>query len=142
MYGGADYLANQVNNATQAIGQAGSTFKPFTLAAALEAGKSLSTTYSGKNKTMVDKYEVVNYSGKSYGELITLLKATENSVNSAYVQAAKDVGLEKVVESAIRAGLPEETTGLEPNLAATLGTSRTQLTLPGHMQLLRLVGYK
>ena len=123
MYGGSDYLANQVNNATQAIGQAGSTFKPFTLAAALEAGKSLSTTYSGKNKTMVDNYEVVNYSGKSFGERITLLKATENSVNSAYVQAAKDVGLEKVVESAIRAGLPEKTTGLEPNLAATLGTS-------------------
>lgn len=123
MYGGADYLANQVNNATQAIGQAGSTFKPFTLAAALENGKTLSTTYSGKNKTVVDKYVVVNYSGKSYGERITLLKATENSVNSAYVEAAKEVGLEQVVEAAVRAGLPEDTTGLEPNLAATLGTS-------------------
>ena len=123
MYGGADYLANQVNNATQAIGQAGSTFKPFTLAAALESGKTLATTYSGKNNTMVGTYKVVNYSGKSFGDRITLLKATENSVNSAYVEAANEVGLEKVVESAIRAGLPEKTTGLEPNLAATLGTS-------------------
>lgn len=123
MYGGADYLVNQVNNATQAIGQAGSTFKPFTLAAALESGRTLATTYSGKNNTMVGNYKVVNYGGKSFGDRITLLKATENSVNSAYVQAANDIGLDKVVESAIRAGLPEKTTGLEPNLAATLGTS-------------------
>ena len=33
MYGGRDYLASPLNNATQAIGQAGSTFKPFALAA-------------------------------------------------------------------------------------------------------------
>ena len=36
MYGGKNFLTNQVNNATKAIGQAGSTFKPFALAAGIE----------------------------------------------------------------------------------------------------------
>jgi membrane peptidoglycan carboxypeptidase len=72
MYGGADYLANQLNNATQMIGQAGSTFKAFTLAAGIENGSSLSTAFSGKNKTKVDNYVVVNYGGQSFGDRVTL----------------------------------------------------------------------
>lgn len=123
IYGGADYLVNQFNNATQMIGQAGSTFKPFTLAAALENNITLATTFSGKNKTMVDNYEVVNYGGKSYGDQITLLKATENSVNSAYVELANLVGPEVVFEAAKRAGIPADSVGMEPNLAFTLGTT-------------------
>jgi len=123
MYGGADYLKNQLNNATQMIGQAGSTFKPFTLAAGIESGASLSTAFSGMNKTKVDNYVVVNYSGHSYGERVTLLKATENSINSAYVQLAESVGREVVLKSAIRAGIPADAVGMEPNLAFTLGTA-------------------
>ena len=123
MYGGADYLENQLNNATQMIGQAGSTFKPFTLAAGIESGLSLSTAFSGKNKTKVDNYEVVNYGGKSFGDRVTLLKATENSINSAYVELAESVGREVVLDSAIRAGIPADAVGMEPNLAFTLGTA-------------------
>jgi membrane peptidoglycan carboxypeptidase len=123
IYGGADYLKNQVNNATQMIGQAGSTFKPFTLAAALENNLSLSSAFSGNNHTKVDNYDVVNYSNESWGKRITLLKATEHSVNSAFVQCAKKVGLQTVMDSAVRAGIPADTLGLEPNLAFTLGTA-------------------
>lgn len=123
IYGGADYLTDQFNNATQAIGQGGSTFKPFTLAAALENNFSLSSVFSGMNKTKVGTYEVVNYGNNSYGEFITLLAATENSVNSAYVQLADQVGLENVYQAAIRAGIPETEVGMMPNLAFTLGTA-------------------
>lgn len=123
IYGGADYLENQFNNATQMIGQAGSTFKPFTLAAALENNVTLATTFSGMNKIMVDNYEVVNYGDKSFGEQITLLSATESSVNSAYVELANLVGREVVFEAAKRAGIPADTVGMEPNLAFTLGTT-------------------
>ncbi len=123
MYGGSDYLKNQFNNATQMIGQAGSTFKPFTLAAALENDITLATTFSGKNKTKVGTYEVVNYGDKSFGKRITLLKATENSVNSAYVELADKVGLETVFNAAKRAGIPADAVGMEPNLAFTLGTT-------------------
>lgn len=123
MYGGADYLENQLNNATQMIGQAGSTFKPFTLAAGIENGFSLSTAFSGKNKTKVDNYVVVNYGGQSYGDRVTLLKATESSINSAYVELAESIGRETTFEAAIRAGIPADAVGMEPNLAFTLGTA-------------------
>ena len=123
MYGGADYLENQFNNATQMIGQAGSTFKPFALAAGLENDVTLATTFSGLNKTMVGTYEVVNYGDKSFGDRITLLKATQDSVNSAYVELANTVGLETVFNAAKRAGIPADAVGMEPNLAFTLGTT-------------------
>jgi membrane peptidoglycan carboxypeptidase len=123
MYGGADYLENQLNNATQMIGQAGSTFKPFALAAGLENDVTLATTFSGKNKTMVGTYEVVNYGDKSFGKRITMLKATKDSVNSAYVELADAIGLETVFNAAKRAGIPEDAVGMEPNLAFTLGTA-------------------
>jgi len=123
MYGGADYLDNQLNNATQMIGQAGSTFKPFTLAAGIESGATLATAFSGKNKTKVDNYVVVNYGGQSYGDRVTLLKATESSINSAYVELAESIGREVTLEAAIRAGIPADAVGMEPNLAFTLGTA-------------------
>jgi membrane peptidoglycan carboxypeptidase len=123
MYGGADYLENQLNNATQMIGQAGSTFKPFALAAGLENDVTLATTFSGKNKTMVGTYEVINYGDKSFGDRITMLKATQDSVNSAYVELANTVGLETVFNAAKRAGIPADAVGMEPNLAFTLGTT-------------------
>lgn len=74
MYGGSDYLENQFNNATQMIGQAGSTFKPFALAAGLENGVTLATTFSGKNKTKVNDYVVVNYGDNSYGKRLLYLR--------------------------------------------------------------------
>ncbi len=123
MYGGADYLENQLNNATQMIGQAGSTFKAFTLAAGIESGSTLATAFSGKNKTKVDNYVVVNYGGQSFGDRVTLLKATESSINSAYVELAESIGRENVLEAAIRAGIPADAVGMEPNLAFTLGTA-------------------
>ena len=123
IYGGADYLKDQLNNATQAIGQAGSTFKPFTLAAALENGYNLNSKFSGRNGTYVQNYRVVNYGGESWKGDITLLNATEHSVNSAYVQCEDRVGVEKVLDSLIRGGIPAKTPGLIANLTLTLGSA-------------------
>ena len=47
MYGGANYLEDQFNNATMASQQAGSTFKPFGLAAATEDRIGLDTLWPG-----------------------------------------------------------------------------------------------
>jgi len=123
MYGGADFLKNQVNNATQAIGQAGSTFKAFTLAAAIENNISLATTFSGKNHTKVQGFDVINDMGQSYGDKITVLLGIEQSVNSVFIQIADRIGLQTAYQSALRAGIPSTTAGLEPNLAFTLGTA-------------------
>ena len=124
MYGGSDYLKRQRNAVTQDIAQAGSTFKPFALIAALEADISLQTKYSGKNLMTVPGFEkkVRNFNNDSFGK-ISLVDATAYSVNSVYAQLGQQVGPEAVKEVAIRAGLPEDTMGLEDNAANVLGTA-------------------
>ncbi len=123
MYGGADFLTNQVNNATQALGQAGSTFKPFTLAAALEQGVTLDSMWNGNNGVVVEGKPVVNYANESLGQ-ISLLTGTEQSVNSVYVALTSQIGPAKVVDAAVRAGIPADAAGLQPVvLNVTLGVA-------------------
>jgi membrane peptidoglycan carboxypeptidase len=122
IYGGADYLEDQLNNATQAIGQAGSTFKPFALAAGLEEGYTLDTLWNGDSGVMVGNYKVNNYGQRSWGE-VTLLQATEQSINTPFVELTNVIGPGKVVDMAIRSGIPAKTPALEPVLSLPLGTS-------------------
>jgi membrane peptidoglycan carboxypeptidase len=124
MYGGPDYLKRQRNAATQDIAQAGSSFKPFTLVAALEDDISLKTRFDGRNAQQFPGFErpVRNFGGSNYG-YIDLLKATASSVNTVYVALNDKVGPDKTMDAAVRAGLPKDTNGLQPNLANVLGTS-------------------
>ncbi len=122
MYGGEDYVTSPVNNATQAIGQAGSTFKPFALAAAIEDGIGLDSTWNGNTRVTIDDYVVNNYGDRSWGR-ISLLKATEQSVNSAYVAVSQEVGYDAVVDAAQRAGIPQGTPALEPVRSVALGVA-------------------
>jgi membrane peptidoglycan carboxypeptidase len=52
-----------------------------------------------------------------------LLSATENSVNSAFVQCADRIGTDIVLDAVKRAGIPESTAGLNSGLTLTLGTA-------------------
>ena len=54
LYGGEDYLTSQVNTSTDAIAQAGSTFKPFALVAALENGWSLGSGYPATSPMTIE----------------------------------------------------------------------------------------
>jgi len=65
---------------------------------------------------------VKNFGNENFGD-ITITTATEHSVNTVYAQIARDVGPDKVVDVAVRAGLPENTSGLEANPANVLGTA-------------------
>jgi len=124
MYGGADYLERQRNAVTQDIAQAGSTFKPFALIAALEDGVSLKTRFSGRSPMTVPGFDnkVHNFGNQSFGT-IDLVSATANSVNTVYAQLGHQIGPESVKDVAIRAGLPQDTMGLEANPANVLGTA-------------------
>jgi membrane peptidoglycan carboxypeptidase len=111
MYGGQDYLKYQFNAATQGITSGGSSFKAFALIAALEQGIPLSSVWNGDSPKVYDDgigrpYPVNNYGGESWGNL-SLLTATEKSVNTIYVPLGMKAGLEKVVDVARRAGIPE-----------------------------------
>ena len=131
IYGGPDFQENQYNNATQARGQAGSTFKPFGLAAGLGNGIGLDTRYSGASPMDIQGYDIENYGNTSYGR-VTMLYATEQSINTPYVQMNAKIGGDKTKQSLIAAGLPEDTPGLNDDITNVLGAaSPTPLEVAG-----------
>ena len=110
MYGGDDYVVRQLNDATQSIALAGSTFKPFALIASLEAGIPLTSMWNGDSPQTFDDlgrpYEVSNYGSEGWGQ-VDLLTATQHSINTVFVPLGMKAGLDKVVDVARRAGIPE-----------------------------------
>ena len=88
-YAGQNYLDSQLNWA-RVGGSPGSSFKPFALAAGLKEGFALKDTFDGNAPFVLPDGggEVGNQGegkGQSYGSAISLITATENSVNTAYV---------------------------------------------------------
>ena len=125
LYGGRDYLERQLNDATQSITQAGSTFKPFAIVAALEKGIPLTSMWNGDSPQTFDDlgkpYEVFNYGNNGWGQ-VDLMTATKHSINTVFVPLGIDVGPDKVVDVARRAGIPE-TVAMMPTPSFVLGTS-------------------
>jgi membrane peptidoglycan carboxypeptidase len=123
MYGGRDYLKRQFNDATQAKLQPGSTFKPFALAAALEHGVSLESRFAGNSPfKLPDGDKVSNEFNRDYGKYVDLIKATRDSINTAYVDMTINaISPNDVVDAAVRAGLPPDTPGLERHAKVSLG---------------------
>ena len=125
LYGGKDYLVRQLNDATQSIALAGSTFKPFALAGGLEAGIPLTSMWNGDSPQVFDDagkpYEVNNYGDEGWGQ-IDLLTATAHSVNTIYVPLGIKVGPDKVVDVARRAGIPDSV-AMMPTPSVVLGAA-------------------
>jgi membrane peptidoglycan carboxypeptidase len=125
LYGGRDYLERQLNDATQSITQAGSTFKPFAIIAALEKGIPLTSMWNGDSPQTFDDlgkpYEVFNYGNNGWGQ-VDLMTATKHSINTIFVPLGINVGPDKVVDVARRAGIPD-TVAMMPTPSFVLGTS-------------------
>ncbi|MGH2724734.1 MAG: transglycosylase domain-containing protein [Actinomycetota bacterium] len=122
MVGGRNFKRSEVNLATGQGGsgrQAGSAFKPFVLATALEEGISQYRVYPAPGSTTIGDWSVSNYSGGSYGSL-SVRSATINSVNTVYAQLIMDVGPADVVRQAHRMGIHSF---LHADGPLTLGTS-------------------
>ena len=125
LYGGRDYVKRQLNDATQSIALAGSTFKPFALAAALESGIPLTSMWNGDTPQTFDDagkpYIVNNYGGEGWGQ-IDLMTATAHSVNTVYVPLGIKAGPDKVVDVARRAGIPDSV-AMMPTPSVVLGAA-------------------
>jgi len=125
LYGGRDYLERQLNDATQSIALAGSTFKPFALIAALEAGIPLTSMWNGDSPQTFDDlgkpYIVSNYGDEGWGQ-IDLLGATQHSINTIFVPLGMKAGMDKVVDAARRAGIPENV-AMIPTPSVVLGVA-------------------
>ena len=135
LVGGRDYQVSQYNRATLARRQPGSAFKPFVYATALTVHEGRAFTAA----TFLDDSPLTmniggtpwsprNYEDRYLGR-VTLREALEQSLNSATVRLAHDVGLPLVVERARAFGL---TGALEPVPSMVLGAFEvTPLELAG-----------
>ena len=125
MYGGADAVNQSFNDAIDATPQAGSTVKPFTLTAAFENDISLKSRFWGDSPLEDPTLgKPVNNEGDTdYGRYVDLLYATENSINTAFVDLTLQLGPAKVMDAMVRAGIPDDAPGLKPDGRITLGTS-------------------
>jgi penicillin-binding protein 1A len=117
----------QFNLASQGHRQAGSAFKPFTLAAALEHGISLYSYYSGPSAMTIPDlrcatgdtlWDVHNNADEAEGTM-NLIDATANSVNTIFAQLVTQVGPDAVVRMAHRLGIESN---LKQVCSITLGT--------------------
>ncbi|MDP1852203.1 MAG: transglycosylase domain-containing protein [Candidatus Planktophila sp.] len=125
LYGGRDYLARQLSDATQSIALAGSTFKPFAIIAALEQGIPLTSMWNGDSPQTFDNagkpYEVSNYGNESWGQ-ISLLFATQHSVNTVFVPLGIKIGPNAFIDVARRAGIPDSV-AMMPTPSVVLGVA-------------------
>ncbi len=121
--------------------QAGSTFKPFVLGAALEAGVPLSRTYAAPASLTIplpggqSPWLVDNYDGTGSGRM-NLTDATVDSVNTVYAQLVMDIGIQPVIDLAakmgVRSPLPAvPSTALGSNGATVLDMASAYDTLAG-----------
>lgn len=126
-YGGSD--GNGFDLAGGPAWNPGSAFKPFTMVAALERGIGMYSMYSGQSPLVIDGRSYSNSESINYPKL-TLKQAMTQSVNTAFLRLAKDVGAQAVRDAAIQAGIPGEINGrramaepdsAEPGIGITLG---------------------
>jgi penicillin-binding protein 1A len=109
LVGGRDYQAEKFNIATQGRRQPGSSFKPFVLVTALEAGILPTSSFRGPSTICLSAWrpncQVSNFDNAGFGT-IDLRRATVNSVNTVFAQLILKVGPKEVVETVRRMGIP------------------------------------
>jgi membrane peptidoglycan carboxypeptidase len=121
---GFNYATQEAPGGGRAVG---STFKPFTLAAFFRQGYSVKSTYSGPSKMTIrdprcngpdGPWQPSNYNNEGFGQM-TVMTATEQSVNTVFAQMVTKVGPEAALQAARDAGI---TSAMQPVCSITLGT--------------------
>lgn len=123
--GGYDFFASKFNRAAQGQRQAGSSFKPFLYAAALDAGFTpasvvLDAPVVFDDPALEAAWRPRNYSGKFYGPT-RLREALVHSRNLVSIRVLQAIGIDAARKAIARFGLPEDR--LSRDLTMALGSA-------------------
>jgi penicillin-binding protein 1A len=127
MVGGSDFQRSPFNLATQAHRQPGSSFKPFGLIAAIQAGISPLERFDGPPELTLRQppcgtpgagWKVTNYADEAAGTM-NLFDATAGSVNTIFAQLVQEVGPDSVAATAQELGISSK---LDPVCSIVLGS--------------------
>lgn len=122
MVGGPNFEQAKFNLVTQGLRQPGSSWKPFVVMAAIEAGYGPRHSINGTSPCPVraggPPWLPSNY-GEATGGVASVTTALAKSYNCAFVRLGLKVGLDKVTDVARRLGI---TSPLDDVPAMTLGT--------------------
>ncbi|MEK7464209.1 MAG: penicillin-binding protein 2 [Patescibacteria group bacterium] len=117
-------IKNFINPAVQSMYEPGSVFKPFTMAAGIDAGIfTPDTKYFDKGSVTLNGKKITNWDHKSYG-WATMTNVLERSINTGSVWAQQQLGNKKFYEYLKKLGfgdltnidLPDEAKGTIKNL--------------------------
>lgn len=122
MVGGKSYRQSQFNRATQALRQAGSSFKMFVYLTAAMQGMTAKDTILD-SPINLKGWKPENHDKKTYGE-VTLRYAFAQSLNLAAVNLAQKVGVGNIIKTAKKLGI---STPINHDLSIALGSSAVKL---------------
>ncbi|MGI5503893.1 transglycosylase domain-containing protein [Lentzea sp. CA-135723] len=139
-YPGKDGLKG-IDYAKGTIQEAGSSFKPFDLVAALKMGKGIGDTYDGTSPRKIAGVEIRNAGASQCGKQCPIKQAMKESLNTVfYDMVANDTGTVAVADAAHQAGIPkvvrvggqEKQTlvgegGGKPNAGISIGADNAQV---------------
>ncbi len=128
MTGGFSYQHSEFNRVTQARRQPGSAFKPFVYLAALDSGFTpativLDAPFVVNQGPGLGKWKPANYTKRFYGPTPMRI-GIERSRNLMTVRLAQTIGMEKIVDYAVRLGIVDDMPSV---LSMALGAGETTL---------------
>jgi penicillin-binding protein 1A len=106
MVGGKDFNKSQFNRAAQALRSPGSTFKLFVYLSALKEGMLPERTVVDTPRCFAG-YCPRNFGGRYLGR-VSLVVALQNSLNTVAVSLLKELGFDKVIETARSLGITRD----------------------------------
>ncbi len=106
MVGGTDFKTSQFNRAAQALRSPGSTFKLFVYLTALKEGMTPERVLSDTARCFAG-YCPKNFGNRYFGS-VSMVVALQNSLNTVAVGLLRELGFDKVIDTAKSLGITRE----------------------------------